>query len=174
MNCTLEATNKIVIEGEPGVLVGGVAQAKNLIRSRVIGSSSWIQTKIHVGDISSLQKKQRVVTQYINDHESRLKQLNESIKILSLKQNSTQSEQEEIENLKAQLNTVKEELTSDCDEKNTIELEMIQRKDARLEILDTLYPKVDLQIFKGYLLPNEKQTHTGFYWRNGIVTNFKI
>jgi uncharacterized protein len=174
MNCNLEATNKIVIEGAPGVLVGGIAHAKNLIRSRVIGSSSWIQTKIHVGDISSLQKKQRVLTQYINDNESRLKQLKDSIKILELQQNSTQAEQKEVEKLKIQMNTLKEELTNDCDEKNNIELEINQRKDARLEILDTLYPKVDLQIFKGYLLPNEKQTHTGFYWRNGIVTNFNI
>lgn len=177
MNSNLEAKNQIIIIGAPGVLVGGIASAKNSIRANTIGSESWVPTKIHVGDVSERKKRLRSLNQQIGKHLSELKEAKQIVKLLQERQQDqslTEAQSEQLETAQENVVQLEEDIEYEREEEEAIKEEIESQKDAKLEILKTLYPHVDLYIFEGYYLPPEAEHRTGFCCKEGLVVRFSL
>lgn len=172
MNCKLKATQSIYVEGNPGVIVGGVAQADHLIKANVIGSANWVKTKIHAGDIREDQKKLKRLKREIRQSKSEIENHNAAIEILEgIKKNKSLSDDQEEELLK--LNEIIRELeeanlvyTNDIDLLNH---RIDNLKNARVEVKDRIFPQVDLSIYNGYFVPSEEEVFTAFICKDGRI-----
>ena len=177
MNSTLQAQEEIRVEGKPGALVGGVARAKKFVRAQKIGSENWIKTEVFVGDATQLQRFLSNVNQRLSKQRADLEDLRNSLKMLKLREENgslTESQQEQISSYENNIKELEEDIEIDIEEEKRVRTEIEERKTARLEVIDTLYPQVDIHIFKGYFLPNENQKHTGFQCKNGLVVPYTI
>lgn len=177
MNSNLEASNEIIVAGSPGVLVGGMAKARTLIRTNTIGSESWIPTKIHVGDVSEKKKRLRSLNQQIGKQLSDLKEAKQIVKLLQERQQTqelTEAQEEQLETAIEKISQVEEDIEYDREEEDTLKKDIDDQKDAKLEVIKTLHPHVDLYIFEGYYLPPSAENRTGFRCKEGLIVRYSL
>jgi len=177
MNSQLQATEEIHISGAPGVLVGGIATAKYLIKANTIGSESWVSTKIHVGDVTELNKYLKDVRSRLITQKAQLEEGKEAIALLSKRAESnplSESQEQQLASMQEQIPLLTEDIKYDEEEEKKIIKEIKDQTEAKLEVSKTLYPHVDLNIFEGYFLPTEEENNTGFRCKEGLVVSYPL
>ena len=177
MNSDLEASNEISITGSPGVFVGGVARARNMICANTIGSESWVPTKIHVGDVSDKKRRLRKLNQQIAKELSDLKEAKHIVQLLQERQNTqelTDAQAEQLEQAQEKIAQLEEDIEYDREEEEGLKMDIDSQKDAKLEVSTMLYPHVDLYIFEGYYLPPAPEQRTGFRCKEGLITRYSL
>lgn len=177
MNSELTATNKVLAIGNPGAIIGGVCDATYIIRANLIGSDRGVQTHVRVGDVTELKARLRKTQQRSTRQEAELKEAQQVFKILSRRQREhglTASQEEQLERTKATVPQLQEALQFAHDEEATIKEEIKQRKNGRLEVLKTLYPQVDVNIFEAKLVPRTAEQYTGLRCSHGAVKRYSL
>lgn len=177
MNSDFEATNKIIVMGTPGVFVGGVAKAKNLIRINIVGSESWVPTKIHVGDVSEKKKRLRALNQQIGKQMSELKEAQQIVSLLQERQQThdlNEGQEEQLNFANDKIEKIEEDIEYDREEEDEIRQEIEAQQEAKLEIIKVLHPHVDLYIFEGYYLPPTAENRTGFRCKEGLIVRYSL
>ncbi|SCA63416.1 hypothetical protein SCG7109_AO_00110 [Chlamydiales bacterium SCGC AG-110-M15] len=177
MNSDFDATNEIHVVGNPGVFVGGVARARSLIRMNIVGSESWVPTKVHVGDVSEKKKRLRSLNQQIGKQVSELKEAQQILNLLKERQEThdlTVGQEEQLNFAMDKIEKIEEDIEYDREEEQEIRKEIEAQEDAKLEIIKTLYPHVDLYIFEGYYLPPTAENRTGFKCKEGLIVRYSL
>ncbi len=177
LNCELEAEKDIIIDGTPGVVMGGSIRAKQLIKANIIGSESWVDTKVHVGDITELKKKSRKIQQSLLRNKNRLKEAHDIVELLEKRAetNPLSSEQEEqLKKAQEEVPFLEDEIEYEENLKETVEQEIEAQKDARLEVAKTVYPGTDIHIYDATLYPQSSESVVGFRAKNGLVMKYQL
>ncbi|MBN4067074.1 DUF342 domain-containing protein [Simkania negevensis] len=177
INSRLIAEVEINVTGSPGVFVGGEAKVKHIMRVNVAGSDSWVLTKIHVGDVSAIVKRLHHLQQR-NKQNNR--QMEASIKILNLLQyrekSASLSEAQKKQQRKVQsvIEDLQSELEFDTGEEREVVAKVQECQGARFEVYKTLYPHVDIYIYKGYLQPVAEENAIGFLCKEQLITRYPL
>ena len=177
MNSILQASDSITATGNPGVILGGETRAKYKIKANTIGSESWVPTKIHVGDVKDLKKKLRALQQNLITDTGKLKESKQVVEILEQRKKVGPLNNGQIVQLKKSLDVIpilEEKVAFVNEDEALLKKEIQERKDAKLEILKTLHPQVDIYIFEGYFIPNSAESLTGFYCSNGDIKRLAL
>jgi len=177
MNSQIEAENEVIATGSPGVIIGGEVHCKSLLRANTIGSESCVPTKLHIGDVTEPKQKLRGLTQKTRVTAAKLKETEEIVEILSKK-----AEHDDLDSLQqGQLDKAKQEVPDlndylkYCEEQEeSLKQEIQERRPAKLEILDTLHPHIDIFLFEGHLIPHSAEKHTGFSYRKGSIQRYPL
>ncbi|SCA63323.1 hypothetical protein SCG7086_AO_00170, partial [Chlamydiales bacterium SCGC AG-110-P3] len=166
-----------IVIGSPGVVIGGVLQAKNLIQANSIGSESGVATKIHVGDVKALRERLRALGQKASADSALLKELTEVIKLLEFKETSNTLDSDQA-NLLSKARTdapeLKGLLEATHEEEIEIKREIASRRPARLEVMDTLHPQVDVWLFEACVTTQAAEKFTGFRCKDGIMQRYSL
>jgi uncharacterized protein len=177
MNSDLEAEESIEVTGAPGVIVGGVMSARKTIRANVIGSESWVPTKVHVGDVSEKKKLLRLLNQQMGKLVIELKEAKQIVKILQERTQThklTETQDEQFSQAQNKITVVEEELEYNRAEEGEIKKDMEAQADACLDVIKILYPHVDLYIYEGYYLPPTVENRTGFRCKEGLIVRYPL
>lgn len=172
MNSKLYASSKISILGQPGVLVGGEVFANHLIRVNTIGSENWVQTKVHSGDVTELKKLLYNIRKRMADQQDKLKELQATVKLLKAKEQTselTETQTNQLEGAIGNIPTLKDNIEYDQDEETKIVAEMERMRNAKIEVIKTIYPHCDLYIYDSYLLTSEEEHYKKFTCRESVI-----
>lgn len=177
MNSNLTAEKSLEAIGAPGVIVGGVTQATEIIRANTIGSESWVPTHIHVGDVTELKQRLRALRQIIAQESAKQKESNEVTRILNRRLKSgplSPAQEEQLARAMDDINRAEEALEYSHEEEAELKTEITSRKSARLEILKELYPQVDVFIYEGHMVPEGTEKYSGFRCKDGRVQRYSL
>lgn len=177
MNSYLEAEKEIEVIGSPGVILGGETHAKELLRVNTIGSESGVATKIHVGDVTQLKQRLRILRQKLMMQEGKLKEAEEIAHILSEREKDSslsESQEEQLQRARNDIPTLEDALTFAQEEEEAIRAEIIARKPARLEVLKDLFPQVDVFLFEAHMVPESTEKYSGFHCKDGNVKRYAL
>lgn len=176
-NSFIKAEEDITVMGTPGVIVGGTTHANRTLKANTIGSESWVSTDIHVGDVTELKSKIRILTQRVMETEDLIKETRKVISMLKiLKQNGqlTPVQEEQLEENTQKLVVLQKDIDRDSKEKDRIKEEVEKCKSALLEVHKTLFPQVSIYIFDGFFMPKKEEEHMGMVCRNNLIKNFPL
>ncbi len=177
MNSELKADEEILITGSPGVFVGGEARAKKLVRINVIGSPSWVATKIHVGNITPLSNELQGHSSNILTCQNQIKaakQISTILKQRKVAEPLTEAQAEQLKSSEELLTSLADQLQTRQSEIDRIKAEIATCEGGKLEVLKTLYPQVDVYIYNAYLLPTSKESFTGFICKNDMIIRYPL
>lgn len=178
MNSHLEAKDYIKVLGTPGVIMGGVIEAKKFLQANTIGSENWVLTKVYVGDVSVLKEKRQKVSQQLRRSNSRLAEIKEIIEILSAKKKKLgkldESQSGFLQNSLNEQPELERSIVVYEEELKELDKEILERRDAKLEVLNTVYPQVDIRLYKAEFTPQTPEPRTGFYCMEDHITRYTI
>jgi uncharacterized protein (DUF342 family) len=176
-NSTLNAEEEVIATGNPGVIMGGVTSARLLIEANMVGSESWVDTKLYVGDVREMKKRLNNMRQKCYENKETLQNNVGVIKLLQKRQEkSPLSEPQQM-----QLNFLLEknqELEQDIEyytkeqEKITVDIE--KRKDAKLKIVKKIFPKVDIYLYDTYCQTEQEENALLYAAREGLITRLPL
>lgn len=177
MNSTLSAEKEIEVTGAPGVILGGVTQAKDLVRANTIGSESWVPTRVHVGDVTDKKKRLRTLRQKSSSLRDKLKEAMEVIRILEPREqegNLNAMQQQQLAKAQEELREYQEAAAYAEEEENQLKEEICSRRSARFEILKELYPQVDVFIYESHMVPTTVEKFSGFRCKDGRIQRYSL
>ena len=157
--------------------MGGIIRAKKIFKANIIGSESWVPTKVYVGDIIEMKKKMRVIHQSMLKNKSLLKEAKQIASMLQKHQETSplsESQTVQLDQALTEIPYYEEEIEYEQEQEDSIKEEIETRKDAKLEVMKTLFPGSDLHIFDGLLTPGDPEQHTGFQCKNGLIIKYQI
>lgn len=177
INSNLTAHDKVLATGNPGTLLGGSTKARHLIRANVIGSENEASTKVYVGEVIALSRQLRKLRQRIAEREKKLAELKRFRNILENIQekrplNDAQSSQ--LQECSQEIRDLEDDMTYECQQRDTLTEEMQLRKDAKLEAIKIIYPHVDVNIYDGYFLPAKEFQHCGFKCSESQIIQYPL
>lgn len=176
-NSELRAKNEIKVLGTPGVIVGGETHASHAVYANIIGSDSWVATEVHIGDVTEIKNKVRMLSQRINETEELIKETKRIISMLKTLQSShelTEMQTQQLSDSVERLKALKKDLDRDMAERVRLKEEIENCKKAKLEVQNTLHPQVSLYIFDGYFLPKKPEERTGFICKENLIKRYPI
>ncbi|SCA58412.1 hypothetical protein AB751O23_AB_00160 [Chlamydiales bacterium SCGC AB-751-O23] len=176
-NSYMKAEESIEILGTPGVIVGGTTFANRTLKVNTIGSESWITTEVHVGDVTELKSKVRILTQRTMETEDLIKETRKVISMLKILQQNGQlndMQNAQLEENSSKLEVLQKDLERDSKEKEKLKVDIEKCKKALLEVNKTLYPQVSVYIFDSFFMPKKEEEHLGMICRNSLIKRFPL
>ncbi|MDF2577686.1 MAG: putative polymerase with domain, hydrolase domain and Zn ribbon [Chlamydiales bacterium] len=177
MNSKLEADESITVMGNPGAIIGGIVKAKSIIRSNIIGSESWADTKVHVGNVHEMRKRANIINNKVSEITKELEENRGIVKLLQKRQQVStlsQSQQEQLQLLAEKATELEEDIEMYQEEIVQMQKQIEERKKAKLEILKKIYPKVDIHIYDAYYQTESEEPTTGFACRSGLINRYPL
>lgn len=176
LNSVLEAET-ITALGTPGVILGGEAHGKKLIKANVIGSEGGVPTKIHAGDVTEKKQQLRNLQKKSTQNQSKCKELEQLVKILKARQKTQElstSQMTQLKKAEGEIPTFQEKIDELKEESALLRTEIEDSKPAKLEVLKILHPQVDVRIFEGRLIPETQEQFTGFRCKDGLIHRYPL
>lgn len=176
-NSYLKAEENIEVLGTPGVIVGGTVFANRTLKVNTVGSESWVATEIHVGDVTELKSKIRILTQRVMETEDLIKETRKVISMLKILQQNGQLndvQNTQLEENTAKLEVLQKDLERDSKEKEKLKVDVDKCQKALLEVNQTLYPQVSIYIFDSFFMPKKEEEHVGMICKNSLIKRFPL
>jgi uncharacterized protein (DUF342 family) len=177
LNSRLQAESEIHITGAPGAVIGGEIRANNLVRANIIGSPSWVATKIYVGDVSEMKTHLKGSRQKKEKIKNKLQEAEQVVKILQGKKSDgtlTKGQEKQLGKTLQEIPALKDEFNYLEQEENELKTIIQSRKSARLEIVNIMHPQVDVSVFEGKMIPNTAEQFTGFLCKDGRLARYSL
>lgn len=177
MNSRLEAEDEIQVMGNPGVIVGGEVSANQMIRANTIGSERWVRTKVAVGDVTEVKKRQRSLQQKGSQLNSQLREAQQIHDILTNKAKNTEltvSQKTQLERVKQEIPEIQEKLQDMAEEEERNKKLIEARRKAKLEVIKNLHPQVEVNIFDATFTPRSAEKYSGFKARAGEIQRYSL
>ena len=86
----------------------------------------------------------------------------------------SEAQQEQLSTTLERISGLEADLQYDREEEEELKKVIDSQKEARLEVVKTLYPQVDLFIFEGYYLPPNPESRTGFRCKEGLIIRYTL
>lgn len=171
VNARLEAGNDIVVEGD-GVLAGGSAIVPNCLKAKVLGSPSEIPTEIYMGVNPAVLQEADQLKRRDEELSSRAETLKllvfEKVKAHVASGNSAADDfDREIENLKMEQRTLREELDALRKRREFLEEKKGQFKESRIEIESQIFRGVTAHCGEASLLIKEARRGGTLVYKDG-------
>lgn len=177
MNSIVDADEEFESVGSPGAIIGGEIYARILVRANIIGSESGVQTEIHVGDVRYLRQKLMNLTQNTAADKNHLQELKEIAKILQYKRSANDLHGEQVEQLqkcKEEIPSLEEKVHNAAKEEKAIQKQIKGCRPARLEVLNVMYPQVEIYLLEVIHTVQSPEKFTGFRCKNGYLQYYSL
>jgi uncharacterized protein (DUF342 family) len=169
MQCTLEASNSIVVGKAPGKgrIIGGVVQAGKEVQAAVIGSPANVKTRIAVGVNPQLNDRRRHVLREVERHAKEMEDIEKILRFAA--QNPGRMKEETLE----RVHRTREALEHDTGvlqqelEEITAQLSLIE--DAKVVVTKNLFSNVTVSFGEKYYQSNDERGPGAFLLREGEI-----
>lgn len=148
LHSNISAGKRIFLEDKRGMVTGGLMEAGEEIRCKIIGNTAFVVTRMAVGVNPQLQKRYRELCQEYKESKQRLKQITQMLNTLG-KIDISRLPQERINQINALTRSqfpLAGKIKRDEKEILTIEAELNMMQNGKIRVSDTVYPGVRISI----------------------------
>jgi uncharacterized protein (DUF342 family) len=169
MHSRIYAGGEVLVNGERGLIVGGIVQAKNGISAKEIGSVSFTKTRLVVGfnpetlqKIAEIEEKITIEMEKKDKFELAIESINTMRKNGEIQINEEYNKKLiQLDNMKKRQDEVIKALKNEIFElKNHSEVEL----NAKIKIKSRLFPGVKMEIATEHLNINQEYRFVSFYF----------
>ena len=148
LHSNISAGKRIFLEDKRGVITGGLMEAGEEIRCKIVGNTAFVVTRMAVGVNPQLQKRYRELCQEYKESKHRLKQITQMLNTLG-KIDISRLPQERINQINALTRSqfpLAGKIKRDEKEIMAIETEFNMMQNGKIRVSDTVYPGVRISI----------------------------
>lgn len=148
LHSNISAGKRIFLEDKRGMVTGGLMEAGEEIRCKIIGNTAFVVTRMAVGVNPQLQKRYRELCQEYKESKQRLKQITQMLNTLG-KIDISRLPQERINQINALTRSqfpLAGKIKRDEKEILAIEAELNMMQNGKIRVSDTVYPGVRISI----------------------------
>ncbi|MCR5439968.1 hypothetical protein SAMN05216584_104193 [Selenomonas sp. WCT3] len=148
LHSNISAGKRIFLEDKRGMITGGLVEAGEEIRCKIVGNTAFVVTRLAVGVNPQLQKRYRELCQEYKDSKQRLKQITQMLNTLG-KIDISRLPQERINQINALTRSqfpLAGKIKRDEKEILAIETELNMMQNGKIRVSDTVYPGVRISI----------------------------
>ncbi|WP_114418369.1 DUF342 domain-containing protein [Marinospirillum perlucidum] len=166
LHSEVKAGIKIMMPGR-GAIVGGVAEAKELIDVGVSGAMANVPTRLIAGGTADIKKRITGVNNLLKQVEEQRQQLMDVVaKIKKMRKPITEEKKQQI--IQAR-DTLKKKENALYDELARLESEMKDRESARVQVRVTCYPGTQIELGEDEFSPRNNLGKVTFVLRDGEI-----
>lgn len=148
LHSNISAGKRIFLEDKRGMVTGGLVEAGEEIRCKIVGNTAFVVTRLSVGVNPQLQKRYRELCQEYKESKQRLKQITQMLNTLG-KIDISRLPQERINQINALTRSqfpLAGKIKRDEKEILAIETELNMMQNGKIRVSDTVYPGVRISI----------------------------
>ena len=148
LHSNISAGKRIFLEDKRGMVTGGLMEAGEEIRCKIVGNTAFVVTRLSVGVNPQLQKRYRELCQEYKESKQRLKQITQMLNTLG-KIDISRLPQERINQINALTRSqfpLAGKIKRDEKEILAIETELNMMQNGKIRVSDTVYPGVRISI----------------------------
>ena len=169
----VSANQCIRVEGNKGVVVGGILQAGQEISARVIGSALSPQTILEVGLNPQLREEQKSLYQEYQEKRKVFESINQYLqsyqKTNISPENLTPKRKAALAKMLSDYKTLKKEMEEMLERKQRIDNELNRLQSGRIRVTGIVYPGVQITIGQAQYNVNDPIKYALFTLRDGDV-----
>ncbi|MCL1817062.1 MAG: FapA family protein [Clostridiales bacterium] len=168
-HCSAEAGDSMIINGSKGSLVGGQAQASNMIKARIIGNPTETPTEIGVGFVPHKRYRMQTLQQELSSLPEEIEKLSTILNYLAANPSDDPKRQAMGYSANQSLIHKKELLVNYTQELADLSQECDNAIYGKVHVSDTIYSGVRISIASSIYKVMENTTHCTFKISEGEI-----